>query len=88
MSQPFFRKRKTHAVVLSSQQSARQGSAVRSALAAFPDNAAALMFLNNHHDALRGRPIDLAVASDTGLEAVIATLSGPKTAAARVGGEA
>ena len=88
MTQPFFRRRRVHKIVLSSQESARQGSAVRSAIAAFPETTAALAFLNSHHPELEGRPIDVAVASDAGLEAVIAALCAPTTAAAFAGGEA
>jgi len=85
MSQPFFRKRKVHKHILSQQESARQGSAVRSALAALPDSGAALAFLNSYHDLLKGRPLDVAVASDAGLDAVIAALSVPSWANAPAG---
>lgn len=55
--------------VLSRDEGARQGHAVRSALAALGSEKARA-FLNGHHDGLRGRPLDLAVASDAGLKAV------------------
>ena len=55
--------------VLSREQGKRQGQAVRSALAALgTDDARA--FLNGHHIGLRGRPLDLAVASEAGLKSV------------------
>lgn len=55
--------------VLSRDEGTRQGHAVRSALAALgADHARA--FLNRHHPGLRGRPLDLAVASEAGLKAV------------------
>ena len=85
MSQPFFRKRKVHKNILSLQESVRQGSAVRSALAALPDSGTALAFLNSYHDLLEGRPLDVAVASDAGLEAVMATLGTPSRAAVPAG---
>ena len=75
MSAPFFRKARPTGPVLSHQESARQGSAVRSAAAALPDKEAVRAFLNTYHDALRGRPLDLAVASDSGLRAVQSALA-------------
>lgn len=60
--------------VLSREQSARQGKAVRAAAAALADTDAVRAFLNSHHSGLRGRPIDLAVASDAGLAAVEAAI--------------
>lgn len=75
MSAPFFRKARLQGPSLSRQQSARQGSAVRSAAAALPDTEAVRSFLNNHHSGLGARPLDLAVASDAGLAAVEAALS-------------
>ena len=70
MSAPFFRKSRPSGPVLSSQQSARQGSAVRFASAALADKDAVRAFLNTYDDRLGGRPLDLAVASDAGLRAV------------------
>lgn len=55
--------------VLSRDEGARQGHAVRSALAALGTENA-LAFLNGHHPGLRGRPLELAVASEAGLKAV------------------
>ena len=48
----------------------RQGRIVLSATAALADLDAVRSFLNSHHPGLRGRPLDLAVASDAGLAAV------------------
>ncbi|WP_129790689.1 antitoxin Xre/MbcA/ParS toxin-binding domain-containing protein [Sphingosinicella sp. CPCC 101087] len=58
---------------LSTDELSRQGEAVKSALAAL-GGANALAFLNTHHDGLCGRPLDLAIASDAGLQAVEAVL--------------
>lgn len=79
-----FRKARLSGPVLSSHESARQGSAVRSAAAALQDKDAIRAFLNTWHDGLSGRPLDVAVASDAGLEAVEAALA---AVAARAGGE-
>ena len=70
-----FRKARLSGPVLSSRQSARQGSAVRSAATALRDKDAVRAFLNSWHDGLSGRPLDVAVASDAGLEAVEAALA-------------
>ena len=51
----------------------RQGRAVNAALAAL-GRANARAFLNTHHQGLRGCPLDLAVARDSGLTAVEAAL--------------
>lgn len=59
-------------------QAARQGEAARTAFAVFGDRDRALAFLNSDHDELGGRPIDLAVASASGLEAVLASLAAPR----------
>jgi uncharacterized protein (DUF2384 family) len=69
-----FRKR-PDGPVLSRDEGARQGRAVRAAHEALGDLEAVRAFLNCHHQGLDGRPIDLAVASADGLarvEAVIA----------------
>jgi len=60
--------------VLSRAEFARQGHAVRAAAAALTDADAVRLFLNSRHAGLRGRPLDLAVASDAGLEAVEAAI--------------
>ena len=56
--------------VLSRDEFARQGHAVRAATTAFGDAGQVRGFLNTHHGALGGRPLDLAVASAAGLSAV------------------
>jgi uncharacterized protein (DUF2384 family) len=62
------------APVLSREESVRQGKVVRSAQAALGSVEAVRAFLNNHHEALGGRPIDIALASDAGLVAVEAAI--------------
>jgi uncharacterized protein (DUF2384 family) len=69
-----FRKAK-RGPILSRDESVRQGKAVRSAHAALGDVDAVRAFLNSHHPALSGRPIDLAVASEAGLAAVEAAIA-------------
>jgi uncharacterized protein (DUF2384 family) len=61
--------------VLSRDEGQRQGRAARSATAALGAADAVRAFLNTHHDGLRARPIDLAVASAAGLAAVEAALA-------------
>ena len=56
--------------MLSRDEGARQGQAVRSAQAALRSTEAVRSFLNSHHAGLSGRPLDLAVASAAGLLAV------------------
>lgn len=73
MSPPVFRKsRKVPA--LSREESVRQGKAVRLAQAALGSVEAVRAFLNTHNEALGGRPIDIAVASEAGLIAVEAAI--------------
>ena len=86
MSAPFFRKARSQGPVLSSEQSARQGSVVRSAAAALPDTEAVRSFLNSYHSELKARPLDLAVTSDAGLKAVNAALALVSAATARLSG--
>ena len=62
-------KRPWHGPVLSGDEGVRQGQAVKSALATLGSNEGRA-FLNRHHAGLRGRPLDLAVASEAGLKAV------------------
>ena len=69
-----FRKRKI-GMVLSREESARQGQVVRLAQAALGDVDAVRAFLNTHNESLSGRPIDIAVASDDGLIAVEAAMA-------------
>ena len=59
---------------LSWEEQVRQGRIVRSAQAALVSTDAVRSFLNTHHDELRGRPLDLAVASEAGLVAVEAAI--------------
>ena len=68
MNRPF-RKART-GPVLSQEEGARQGRVVRAAQAALLEREAVLLFLNSHHPALGGRPLDLAVGSAAGLHAV------------------
>lgn len=68
-----FRTRST-AVRLSPEAAARQGRAAQLAWERFAEPGAAVAFLNNHDDALGGRPIDLAIASAPGLLAVEAAI--------------
>ncbi|PAX09101.1 antitoxin Xre/MbcA/ParS toxin-binding domain-containing protein [Sphingomonas lenta] len=49
---------------------ARQGRLARSAWAALGDRDAVMAFLNTHDEAMGGRPIDLALVSDEGLDRV------------------
>ena len=69
MSRPRFGASKS-GPVLSRDESARQGQAVRAAAAALSDTQAVRDFLNSHHAGLGGRPLDLALASAAGLAAV------------------
>lgn len=69
-------RRRFDTVRLSPEAAARQGRAATLAFEKFRDSAAVIAFLNTHDDALGGRPIDLAVESAEGLEAVEAALAG------------
>lgn len=62
------------AVRLDPDAAVRQGRAATLAWEKFRDSAAVAAFLNTHDDELGGRPIDLAVASASGLEAVVRML--------------
>lgn len=55
---------------LNPDQAKRQGLVSRLAFEALRQPAAVIAFLNTHDDALGGRPIDLAVASESGLLSV------------------
>jgi uncharacterized protein (DUF2384 family) len=70
-----FGSRRRTGPVLPREASVRQGQAVRAAMDAFSDGAAASSFLNSHHDGLGARPLDLAVESDDGLKAVEAAIA-------------
>lgn len=74
MNDPF-RKRGRKGPILSPEEGQRQSRAVRSAQAALGSVEAVRDFLNTHHEALEGRPIDLAVASEAGLAAVEAAIA-------------
>lgn len=74
MNDPF-RKKARAGTKLSHEESKRQGQAVRSAQAALGSVEAVRTFLNSHHKALDGRPLDIAVASDAGLIAVEAAIA-------------
>jgi len=54
---------------------ARHGKAASLAFAAFGEAGSALTFLNSHNEALGGRPLDIAGASEQGLVAVQTELS-------------
>jgi uncharacterized protein (DUF2384 family) len=73
MNGPFRKARK--GPVLSPDEGRRQGRIVRSAQAALGSVEAVRTFLNSHNEALSGRPIDLAVASEAGLAAVEAEIA-------------
>ena len=68
MSRPF--RNKYDAPRLSAEEAARQGRATNLAFEAFRTAEATMAFLNGYDDALDGRPIDLAVASEDGLARV------------------
>jgi uncharacterized protein (DUF2384 family) len=74
MNQPF-RRRGPQGPILSPDQGKRQGRAVRAAQAALGSVDAVRAFLNNHHESLAGRPIDIAIASEAGLIAVEAAIA-------------
>lgn len=67
-TKPF--RRRFDGVRLAPDAAARQGKAATLAWERFRENAAVIAYLNTHDDALGGRPIDLAVASEEGLRAV------------------
>ena len=68
-----FRKRSS-APLPTPEQSRRQGDVVRSAWRHFGEPGPVIAFLNTRHDALEGRPLHLAIESDSGLERVQAWL--------------
>lgn len=76
-----FRKRGAKIAPLSPEEGIRQGRAARAAQAALGSVDEVRAFLNNRHEGLGGRPLDLAIASDAGLMAVEAEIA----AAARGG---
>ncbi len=74
MSDPF-RRRGRSGPVLTRDEGHRQSRIVRAAQAALGSVEAVRGFLNTHHQALDGRPLDLAVASEGGLVAVEAAIA-------------
>jgi hypothetical protein len=68
MNKPF--RNKYNQPRLSKEEAERQGLATRCAWESFPEQGEAIAFLNAHDDELGGRPIDLAIASASGLAAV------------------
>lgn len=54
----------------SADEMRRQGRVARAAWAELGGRDAVMAFLNDHHEGLGGRPLDIAVASDEGLRAV------------------
>ena len=60
---------------------ARQARLARSAWAALGDRDAVVAFLNTHDEAMGGRPIDLALASDEGLGRIEETMTSMDRAA-------
>lgn len=74
MNAPF--KRRSDTPRLTPEQAARQGRAATLAFQRLGESAAVIAFLNTHDEALGGRPIDLAVASDEGLRAVESAIAG------------
>ena len=73
MNDPF-RRRRRQGPVLTRDEGRRQGGAVRAAQT-LGDVEAVRAFLNTPNEALGGRPLDLAVASDAGLAAVVAAIA-------------
>lgn len=73
---PKFRKSAFHAPRLSPEQVSRQGAIAARAWSAFKDRERVLAFLNGHDETLGGRPLDVAIASDEGLEAVTLVIAG------------
>jgi uncharacterized protein (DUF2384 family) len=55
---------------LSEQEAERQGRVSNIALQILGGSGAAIDFLNTHDEALGGRPLDIAIASEEGLDAV------------------
>jgi hypothetical protein len=60
---------------LPAAETERQSRAAQAAFRALPAPGAAAAFLNTPHDDLGGRPIDIAIASDAGLDRVLAALT-------------
>lgn len=73
-------RRPFNAVRPSPDQMRRQGRVSQVAWSALGGRDAVMAFLNTHDDALGGRPLDLALASDDGLLAVERALAERKAA--------
>lgn len=67
---------------LSREEQIRQGLVVKSAQVALVSTDAIRAFLNTHHEGLQGRPLDVATASDAGLQAVEAAMGGMRSGGA------
>lgn len=72
---PAFRRRAAKVTPLSPEEGKRQGRAARAAHAALDSLDEVRAFLNNRHEGLGGRPIDIAIASEAGLIAVEAAIA-------------
>lgn len=68
-------RRKYTTVRLTPEQATRQGQVATGAFRHFGDRDAAMAFLNDHDEALGGRPLDLAIASAEGLALVEAAMA-------------
>jgi len=68
-------RRKYTTVRLTPDQASRQGQVATSAFRRFGGRDAAMAFLNDHDEALGGRPLDLAIASVEGLARVEAAMA-------------
>lgn len=68
-------RRASNAINLTPDQRRRQASAMQLAWAKLGSREAVMAFFNEHSETLGGRPLDLAVDSDEGLEGVVALLN-------------
>ena len=59
---------------MAADAAARQGRVTKLAWDVLGDRDAVLAFLNTHHEALGGRPLDLAITDEAGLVRVEAAL--------------
>ena len=69
---------------LTPEQATRQGHVAREAWTTLGSREAVMTFLNVHHDALDGRPLDLAVDSDAGLARVRVVLASHSVSRLRI----
>jgi len=70
-------RRTSRANALSPEQKGRQAAVTAAAWSFFGNGPTMIAFLNGNHPDLGGRPLDLAVNSDAGLDAVLTTLRKP-----------